>query len=131
MSLPLNEFSFHFKLQGDKTKEWYEGDFTCACILTNSEMLDVAIKWDRYNAGSKSLPDKFGDFNRIMAELEVRIKKAPTWWKESNSGWTLLDPNIVYSVFVEVMKAPDDWNDRLKKRSEEAQKVADDQVKKT
>lgn len=126
MLLPGNEFTFHFKEQCKATKEWYEGDFTVKCLLTNEEQSEIALRTDRYNQGSRTLAPQYALFNRTMAELELRIIKAPTWWKESDSGRTLFDADLVYAVFKEAMRAPEEWAKKL----EEKTKVVKDAEKK-
>ena len=120
MFLPGNEFTFHFKEQCNATKEWYEGDFTVKCLLTNAEQSEIALRTDRYNQGSRSLAPQFALFNRTLAELELRIIKSPTWWKESDSGRTLYDPEIVYAVFKESMKGPEEWSKKLEEKTKSA-----------
>lgn len=125
MMLPGNEFTFHFKHKGDVSGEWYEGDFTVCCCLTNAEQMEVAIRTDRYSGGSKSLPEQFKLTNRVFAELDMRIKKAPKFWTESNGGWDLHDNNIVHEVFAKAMEASKDWAERLKAKATEAEKAAE------
>jgi hypothetical protein len=125
MLLPGNEYTFHFKGKGATTGETYEGDFTVSCLLTNSEQMEVAIRTDRYGGGSKSLPEQYKLMNRVFAELDLRVKKAPTWWKESNGGWDLHDANIVNEVFNEAMKAVEHWTNKLKDKATEAEKTAE------
>lgn len=125
MLLPGNEYTFHFKGKGQTSGETYEGDFTVACVLSNAEQMEVAIRTDRYGGGSKSLPEQFKLTNRVFAELDMRVRKSPTWWKESNGGWDLHDANIVHEVFAQAMKAVDDWSERLKAKATEAEKTAE------
>lgn len=125
MMLPGNEFTFPFKCKGEVSGQWFEGDFTVCCCLTNAEQSEVAIRTDRYSAGSKTLPEQFKLNNRVFAELDMRIKKSPTWWKESNGGWDLYDTNIVHEVFAKTMEASKDWAERLKAKAEQLEKAAE------
>jgi hypothetical protein len=126
MLLENNEFAFHIKVQGEKTKEWFEGDFTIKCILNMQEQMDIAIATDRYNGGSTSLDPNFKLFNRMLAELETRLVRknnkplCPTWWSESNFGWQLHDSNIVFEVFPKVGEAEKAWAERLKAKADKA-----------
>lgn len=131
MHLANNEHKFYCKIQGEKTMEWFEGDFVVKCILTNEEQVDIAIRTDRYNAGSKTLPTQHTLINRTIAELEVRIMRdakgklqAPTWWIESDGGRLLYDTNVLYHVFAEAMKAEQVFAQRLKDKAEAAEKLA-------
>lgn len=125
MFLANNEHKFYFKQKGDVTGQSFEGDFVCKCVLSNVEMIEVGLRVDRYNGGSKTLNPALALMNRTIAECEVRIIKAPTWWQESDSGRSLYDSNILYSVFTEVMKGEKEWADRLKKEADEAEAAAE------
>jgi hypothetical protein len=125
MLLQNNEHTFHVKIQCKKTLEWFEGDFTVKCVLTNAEQVNMALATDRYNGGSTSLPEQFKLFNRCQAELETRVIKSPTWWKESNNGWDLMDSDLIYEVYAEAMKAQTVWAEKLKKKADEAEKAAE------
>lgn len=128
MFLANNEYTFYCKVVGETTGEPFEGDFTVKCILNNEEQIDIAMRTDRYNGGSKTLAPQFALFNRTLAEIEVRIIKkgnktlAPTWWNESDGGRLLYDTNIVYHVFTEALKAQQVWNDRLKAKADQMEK---------
>ena len=138
MHLADNEHTFYCKVQGEKTRSWYEGDFTVSCILNQEELVDVALRTDRYCGGSKNLSSQYVLINRSIAELEVRIvkdaktgkMKAPTWWTESDNGRLLYDTNVVYRVFAEAMKAEEEWNKRLASKVEDAEKQAKEAAQK-
>jgi len=128
MHLADNEHKFYLKVKGEKTGQSFEGDFVVKCILNHEEQIDVAIRVDRYNAGSRTISPNHALMNRTIAELEVRIKVdekgkplAPTWWVENDYGRLLYDTNILYSVFAEATKGESIWRDRIAKKAEEAE----------
>ena len=128
--LPPNESTFHLKVVGERTKKVYEGDFTAKCVLTNGETIEVGLKLDRYNGGSTTLAPQFVLMNRVLAELEVRLKKSPEWWRESDYSRTLQDQNVMYEVFKKAMEAEKAWTDKLNKESEEVEKKTEKKKKK-
>lgn len=125
MFLTNNEHKFYLKAKGEKTAEAFEGDFTTKCILNQQEQVEVALRTDRYNGGSKTISPTHALINRTVAELEVRMIKAPTWWTDSDSGRLLYDTNILFDVFTETMKGEKVWADRLKGEVENAEKDAE------
>lgn len=127
MFLANNQETFHVKIQGDKTKEWFEGDFTVLCLLDMGQQMDVALRTDRYNGGSKTLPEQFKLFNRMIAELDVRVTKSPTWWSESSGGWNLHDTNIVREVFVKAIEAEDGFGKKVAEKAETTEARAEKQ----
>lgn len=125
MFLSNNEHKFYFKSKGDVTGQPFEGDFVVKCVLNNMEQVEVGIRTDRYNAGSMTINPAHALINRTIAELEMRVIEAPTWWKESDYGRTLYDTNILYEVFAKTMEGQKIWHERLKKEADEAEKDAD------
>lgn len=125
MNLPSNEYTFSFNDKGERTKTRYEGKFTVRCILTMQEIVDVGLKIDELNRGSKTLAPGVGLINRAFAELDIRVLKAPSWWKDSNNGRDLLDLNIVLGVFEKAMDAETEFSTRLEKAAEEADAAAE------
>ena len=120
MFLPNNESTFHFKKQGERSKEWFEGVFTVKCLLNQAEQIQVAIINDRYNGGVSTLPPKYALLNRTLAELEARIVKAPTWWTESQGGKTLYDTDIIFEVFKKAFEAEESWLKKVEDATKEA-----------
>jgi|GEM_PF-2993310 len=125
MFLSNNEHKFYFKDKGERTGQSFEGDFVAKCILNQIEQIEVALRVDRYNGGSKTISPGHALMNRAIAELEIRLVKAPTWWTDSDGGRTLYDSNILYSVFEEAFKGEKAWAERLKKEAEEAEGTAE------
>jgi hypothetical protein len=127
-----NEYSFHVRLTGEKSKLPYEGTFAVKCLLTQEEMVDIAVRVDRYNSGSKNLPAQYALINRAIAEIEVRLirdkktskPQCPTWWTESDFGRLLVDSNILFEVFAKAMEAESEWQKRLAAKVEAAEKQA-------
>jgi hypothetical protein len=126
MFLPSNEHTFHFKATGEKTKQKYEGTFTVKCLLTAVEAVEVGLRTDAFNRGSKTIHSSVAILNRAFAELDIRILKAPSFWKDANDGRDLLDPNIVLEVFDQALGAEKVYTDRV----EAAAKEADEQAEK-
>lgn len=128
--LPSNEYTFTLKVKGDKTKSSYEGPFTVKCLLSNGELIDVGLRIDAYNRGSTTVPQGIALLNRALAELEVRIIKAPSWWKDSNSGRDLLDTNVIYEVFEKSLDAEKVYDERIAEQVKKDEAVAEESSKK-
>jgi hypothetical protein len=126
--LPNNEYSFYTKVVGEKTQEHLEGSFTVKCLLSQAELVEVAIRTEQYNQGT-ALPAQFALINRAIAELEVRIIKSPTWWSERGNGRDLYDTNVVFHVFKEAFKAEEEWKKRIEEKAKEAESKAKEEEK--
>ena len=122
MSLPSNEHTFEFSEKGEKTKKAFEGSFTVKCLLSIQEIVDVGLRIDSYNRGSITVAPGINLINRAFAELDVRIVKSPSWWKDSNNGRELRDINIVLQVFSKAVDAEDVYEKRIVEAAVEADK---------
>jgi hypothetical protein len=120
-----NEYTFAFKCVGEKTKQVYEGQFTVKCILSNQEIVEVGLRIDTYNRGSKTLPQGVQLLNRAMAELEIRTLKSPSWWKDSDAGRDLLDTNLIYELFNKAIDGERIYDERIAEATQSAEEKAE------
>lgn len=118
MILPSNEYTFSFSDKGERTKKTYEGSFTVKCLLTMEEIRQVGIRLDNLNVGSKTLAPGVALLNRAFAELDVRILKAPSWWKDASDGRDLFDTNIILGVFENAIDAERVFDERITEKAE-------------
>lgn len=134
----VNEYTFAVKITGEKTKKTYEGSFTVRCILNFEEQVNVGLLLDRYNQGSRTVPDGTVRMNRALAELDVRIVidprtgnlKAPSWWRDSDGGRKMIDRNVVLEVFLKSLEAEADFDKRVDEQSKAAEVEVEKQTTK-
>lgn len=113
--LPPNEASFTISLEGDTTKQISKGHFTCHCVLNLAQRAEADLIEARLNQGLKEIRPATQTLHFVLAQLYVRLKKAPGWWissflpDEGVPGKLLLDWNVVSHIFSECMKAEADW----------------------
>jgi len=129
MSLPSNEHTFVLKIDGERTKQTFDGTFTVRCLLTNAEIIEVGLRIDQYNKGSQTVPPGVALLNRALAELDVRIMKSPSWWKESDGGRNLLDTNVIYEVFSKSLEAEKIYDERIAEAAKKSDAAADASTK--
>lgn len=124
MDIPSREHTFYFKDKGERTRKTFEGTFTVKALLTQQEIVDVGMLLDQYNRGSKTLPQGVALLNRAFAELDVRIVKSPSFWKDSNEGRDLLDTNIVFGIYKAAMDAETEYDKKLDEAAKQAEEAA-------
>jgi hypothetical protein len=134
--LPDKNQTFTLDVVGERTKERFQGSFTVKAMLTIAETVDVGLRTDAYNNGSRTIGERIYLMNRAIAEMEVRLvsdpKKgllAPSWWKDSDGGRTLLDLNVLYEVYNKAMSAETEYEKRLNTSADDAEannKAADE-----
>lgn len=124
MDIPSREHTFYFKDKGERTRKNFEGSFTIKALLTQQEIVDVGLLLDQYSRGSKSLSQGVSLLNRAFAELDIRIVKAPSFWKDSNQGRDLLDTNIVFGVYKAAMDAETEYDKKLEEMANKAEEAS-------
>lgn len=130
MLLPVsNEYTFMLSTKGESTGMKYEGAFKVKCLLTTTEKVDIGLRLDSYNRGSKTIPQATAILNATLAEMDVRIIDSPSFWKDSDFGRQLLDTNIIFEIFKLSNDGEEDFRQRLKAKAEESEKKAEESVK--
>ena len=121
--LPNNEHVFDFKDVGDVTGKTYEGQFTCLCILDMGQKHLLGIEKTRLQADfSNPTPDLAG-IALIIANLRVRLKDGPEFWKQSKGGFAIKDENVLVALYDKVMEAEYLWQEKLEKKSKQAKEA--------
>jgi len=130
MDIPSREHTFYFKDKGERTRRVFEGNFTVKALLTQQEIVDVGMLLDQYSRGSKTLAQGAALLNRAFAELDVRIVKAPAFWKDSGQGRDLLDTNIVFGVYKAALDSEEAYDKKLEEAAKEAEEFTSKPKKK-
>lgn len=126
--LPDKNHTFTVDVVGERTKERFQGSFTVKAMLTIAETVDVGLRTDAYNNGSRTIGERIYLMNRAIAEMEVRLasdpKKgllAPSWWKDSDGGRQLLDLNVLYDVYNKALSAETEYEKKLTGSADEVE----------
>ena len=118
MDLPKNEKTFYFKTIGATTGKEYEGEFTVVCALNMLLRRAIEVEKSRLQADIRNPTDSLMGLSTVLANLRHRIINAPSWWKESGGGFSLIDDNICIELFDKVMEQEEIWREELKKKAE-------------
>lgn len=132
-----NEYTFSVRIEGERTKKVYEGSFTVKAVLTYEEQVQLGLLLDRYNGGSRTIPEATFNMNRALAEMDIRVvldtkgnQRAPAWWRDSDGGRKLIDKNVVLEVFMKALDAEADFDKRIEEKSKAAEAEVEKQAKK-
>ena len=118
MDLPKNEKTFEFDQEGLITGKKYDGKFTVKCILNMFDKREVELEKARLKADTANPTNLLTSISHILANLRVRIIKAPTWWEQSLGGFDILDEDVVIELYDKVMQQEEEWHKDLKAKSE-------------
>jgi hypothetical protein len=89
-------------VEGENTGEKFTGKFTFKTRLSHKERLTIDILRRQYLGAQPEGAVPSADASataQIMADLDVRIISAPSWWTNSDNGKDLADNEVLYSVF--------------------------------
>lgn len=121
-ALPKNEQSFDVDLVGDTTGVHYKGTFTAKCILNMAGKHAMELEKTRLQADYANPSNGLAGISIALATIRAKITEGPAWWKDSDGGATLIDENIVFTLFDECNKAESKWRAALKAKAEDTPK---------
>ena len=119
MDLPNNEKTFEFEHLGLTTKKKYDGQFTVKCVLNMFDKREVELEKSRLSADIANPTNLLSSLSHILANLRVRIIKAPNWWEQSLGGFDLLDEDVIVALYDKVMEQSDKWFKELREQSKD------------
>lgn len=118
MNLPKNEKSFMFSKEGEVTGFKYEGQFSVKCVLTAADKRVLEIEQSRLMVDLKNPTSNLIAISRVVANLRIRVLKAPDWFDQMIGDLETLDDNILFEVWTQCLEASKEWHDELKKKSD-------------
>jgi hypothetical protein len=117
-----NTEKFTISLDGDKTGLKWHGEFESKILLSHrDELVRDARRRELLGTNAQFATDRALNQAEVLAELAVRLVKAPQFWTESNGGLDLIDDNIVGAVYKKCMDIHDAALAAVKARAEAAQ----------
>lgn len=115
--------AFKFSVVGDRTGDTFGGDFVQKLFLTDADEFarDARYRELLGTANPAHATQEVVTRAWILADLFVRLTKAPPFWTEA-AGLNLLDRNVAKALYDECKKAEDAAVAKLVKKGEEAEK---------
>lgn len=122
-SLPNMDLRFKIQVVGEETKINWAGDFLYRRPSLAERSLIENMRC-RLNGDLRTIDGNIAYFNEALAHLKFTLKEFPDWWKESDFGGSLYDPNVVIDVYNKCAEFEADW--RKKALGEDPAKVEAD-----
>lgn len=107
-----------FSKEGEVTGFKYEGQFSVKCVLTAADKRVLEIEQSRLMVDLKNPTSNLIAISRVVANLRIRVLKAPDWFDQMIGDLETLDDNILFDVLSECLQASQNWHDELKKKSD-------------
>jgi hypothetical protein len=115
--------TFSVNLVGSESGNPFTGSFTVKTLLSRrdhfkaDEMRRLTLGGDSDHALPALQTEAF-----MYSQLLVRVTDSPKWWKDSNGGIDLDDPNIMPEIFSLAIKAEKERKEKIVKAAQEAVK---------
>jgi hypothetical protein len=118
MNLPKNESNFQLEHEGETTGHKYEGRFTIKCVLSLSDKRTVELEQTRLNMDTQNPTVDLSAISRVVANLRVRVKDSPDWFKQAISTLDIIDEDVIFEVYGKCLEKEREWRDSIKKKPE-------------
>lgn len=110
----------------DRYGEKFRGDFVFKTVLTRRESA-FADQVRRQILGpspdgTQPLPATHNDAF-MLGQLSARVVDSPIWWKNSDLGRDILDPNVIAAVYDKALEAEESVTKSVQKDAVEATKT--------
>jgi len=106
--LPSMEYPFSIAVQGEETKMNWAGKFLFR-RPTLRERTSIAALKARLNLDLITIDEDASALNEALAFLRFTLKDFPEWWKETDFGGDLYDPNVVIEIYNKCMAFEAEW----------------------
>lgn len=107
--LPETTGEFTIDLVGSVTKKRFLGEFTCK-LPTIKDQAKIAVYESSLNGEYPlNLNEGVLKIHKKIAYLKFTLIDYPKFWRDSDLGYDLRDPNIIDAVYTEVLSFEDRW----------------------
>lgn len=112
-SLPSIENSFSISVEGNLTKEQFDGNFICK-IPNIKTQAAIAKHKAMLNGGfDDGLDISTRNMHHMISYLRYTLTEMPKWWKDEDYGYNLFDINVVESVYYKVLDFEKAWYEEV------------------
>ena len=126
MELPKNESTFDIETVGDTTFKNYQGQFTVRCTLTMGQKHAMELEKSRLMGSYTNPTEELVGIAVLFANLRHKIVDGPEWWKQSTGGATIKDENVLVDIYNGIMKAEEEWRQKVKELAAPTAKASTD-----
>lgn len=111
-ALPSMEHTFTVKIEGNDTKQIWEGTF---CYKRPNIRIETEIDKTAaiLNGGIPGLTEDTVFLHEVLATLKHTLIKYPEWFEKSDYGYELHDSNVIFELYKETRKFEKDWRDKV------------------
>lgn len=112
-ALPSTEHSFSISVEGNLTRNQYDGNFACkipniktqAAIAKHKAMLNGGFE-EGLDIGTRNM-------HHMISYLRYTLTEMPKWWKDEDLGYNLFDINVIETVYAKVLEFEKAWYEEV------------------
>jgi hypothetical protein len=119
--LPEKETVFDFDFIAESGKK-YDGQFVVKAVLTIGQKHMLELEKTRLLGNYSNPTDDLLGLAIMLANLRMKIVKAPEWWNQSAGGYDIQDEDALIALYNRIRQAEDEWKSKLKTKAEAVQK---------
>lgn len=108
-SIPDTIKTFQIDLVGSVTKKRFLGEFTCKIPTMKDQSLIAKHEAMLNGEFPVYLNNGVLKLHKWISYLKYTLTDIPKFWRDSDLGFELRDPNVVEGVYNEVLKFEEDW----------------------
>jgi hypothetical protein len=108
-TIPDPNHKFQIDVIGKVTGKRFLGDFTSTIPRLKEQ--GMINKHEAYLNGDMAqfLAPGTRKLHQMIAYLRYTLKEYPSFWKESDLGYELMDLNVIIEVYDEVLRFEEEW----------------------
>lgn len=107
--LPATEGTFFIDVVGEMTNQTFKGEFSCK--IPNLRDQALISKHRAYLNGDlvAYLDAPTLRLHQMISYLRYTLTKFPSFWKESDQGYELMDQNVIEDVYNKALEFEEEW----------------------
>ena len=114
--------AFDVHVVGNVTGQVWPGTFRAKQKLTFRDKLNAdRMRRELIGEVGGVIDPEAGAASLVISQLSVRLTDFPEWWKTSNGGLNLEDPNVLEEVYKLAMKVQEDYDKEIEAKGAAAQ----------
>lgn len=107
--VPETVHSFQLDVSGSITNRRYVGDFSCRIPTIKDQCLIAKHKAFLNGDMAEFLDAGTQNVHEMISYLRYTLTEYPKFWKESDLGYELRDPNVITSLYEKVLEFEAKW----------------------
>lgn len=124
--LPKTEHTFQIDIQGEITRKRFLGEFRCKIPTLKDQSMIGRHEAMLNGEYSPYLDPGVKKLNKWMSYLKFTLTDYPIFWRESDLGYELRDPNVVEEVYNQVLRYEEAWLEEIWGKADESNETEDE-----